>query len=33
MPHKFTVGDASLYREGMDVKYKSLILKAKMGCQ
>ncbi|WP_394063789.1 hypothetical protein [Alcaligenes sp. WGS1538] len=31
MPHKFTVGNASLYREGMDVKFKSLILNAKMG--
>lgn len=33
MPHKFTVGNASLYREGMDVKLKLLILKTKIGCQ
>lgn len=33
MPHKFTVGNASLYREGMDVKLNPLILKTKMGCQ
>lgn len=31
MPHKFTVGNASLYREGMNVKLKPLILKAKIG--
>jgi hypothetical protein len=33
MPHKFTVGNASLYREGMDVKLKPLILKTKIGCR
>ncbi|WP_368655615.1 hypothetical protein ABRY94_04070 [Castellaniella ginsengisoli] len=33
MPHKFTVGNASLYREGMNVKLKSLILKTKIGHQ
>lgn len=30
MPHKFTVGNASLYLEGMVVKLKSLILKTKI---
>lgn len=30
MPHKFTVGNVSLYREGMVVKLKSLILNAKI---
>ncbi|WP_241082057.1 hypothetical protein [Achromobacter xylosoxidans] len=33
MPHKFTVGNASLHREGIDVKLKSLILKTKIECQ
>lgn len=33
MPHKFTVGNASRYREGMNVKLKSLILKDNIGCR